>query len=113
MKDWLAAVPSDFTYFLRSQDDIRAPYTHVNTKRFSDWIVAKRAAQFARAGIRRGDRVALYCGDDRATIEVVWALIRLGAIAVPLNLRLTPEEHDYQLQHVGCRTLITLYPDEA
>ncbi|MFN8531446.1 MAG: o-succinylbenzoate--CoA ligase, partial [Anaerolineae bacterium] len=28
-------------------------------------------------------------------------------------LRLTPEEHDYQLQHVGCRTLITLYPDEA
>jgi len=44
------------------------------------------------AGIRRGERVAIVAGNRSAYLEVVFAAARLGAIAVPMNARLTPRE---------------------
>jgi fatty-acyl-CoA synthase len=50
------------------------------------------AAALARAGLGRGDRVALLLGNRSAYLECVFAAARLGAIAVPVNARLTARE---------------------
>jgi fatty-acyl-CoA synthase len=54
--------------------------------------VARCAAVLAEAGLARGERVALVMGNRSAYIEVVFAAAQLGAIAVPINARLTAWE---------------------
>jgi fatty-acyl-CoA synthase len=53
---------------------------------------ARAAAVLASAGVGPGARVALLLGNRSATLEMVFAVARLGAIAVPLNTRLAPPE---------------------
>ncbi|MBM3470765.1 MAG: long-chain fatty acid--CoA ligase [Armatimonadetes bacterium] len=55
------------------------------------------AAGLRRRGIGRGDRVALLSYNRVETLEVLFALARLGAIMVPLNWRLTPPELAVQI----------------
>jgi fatty-acyl-CoA synthase len=50
------------------------------------------AALLAARGVGEGDRVALLLGNRSAYLELVFAAARLGAIAVPLNARLTAHE---------------------
>ena len=45
-----------------------------------------------RYGVGAGDRVAVLSRNDARVFEVLYACALLGAIAVPLNWRLTPEE---------------------
>ena len=53
----------------------------------------RRCAGFlADRGIGRGDRVALVLPNSSAYLELVLGAARLGAMAVPLNARLTPRE---------------------
>jgi fatty-acyl-CoA synthase len=54
--------------------------------------VARCAAVLADRGIARGDRIALVLGNRSAYLEVVFAAAQLGAIAVPINARLTAWE---------------------
>jgi fatty-acyl-CoA synthase len=54
--------------------------------------IARAAAMLAAAGVSRGERVALVLGNRSATLELVFACARLGAIATPLNTRLAPPE---------------------
>lgn len=54
--------------------------------------VARCAGALAARGIARGDRVALLLGNATPYLECVFAAARLGAIAVPLNARLTGPE---------------------
>jgi len=67
-------------------------------RQFTYSALDTRAARFAgllRArGIRRGDRVALLLGNRSAFLEAVFGTARVGAIALPLNIRLAaPEIH--------------------
>lgn len=55
------------------------------------------AADLHSQGVRRGDRVAYLGPNHPATIVVLLACLRLGAIFIPLNWRLAPAELDYQL----------------
>ena len=52
--------------------------------RWADWL--------ARHGAAPGERVALIAGNHPATVAVLHALARLGAVAAPLNTRLTAAE---------------------
>ncbi|MDJ0851883.1 MAG: long-chain fatty acid--CoA ligase [Myxococcota bacterium] len=54
--------------------------------------VRRAAGALRERGIGRGDRVALLLRNRSAYLELVFAAARLGAIAVPLNARLTPAE---------------------
>jgi len=50
---------------------------------------ARRCARVCQtAGVRPGDRVALAVGNNWRYIEMILGLMRLGAIAVPLNIKL-------------------------
>ena len=53
---------------------------------------ARCAAVLRQRGVDEGDRVALLLGNRSAYLETVFAAARLGAIAVPINARLTARE---------------------
>ena len=63
--------------------------------------VARAAGWLAGSGVARGDRVALLLGNRSATLELVLAAARLGALSVPINTRLSPRELAFQLD--DCR----------
>ncbi len=54
--------------------------------------IARAAGLLHEAGLRRGARVALLLGNRSAAVELIFAAARAGAIAVPLNTRLTAHE---------------------
>lgn len=54
--------------------------------------VARLARVLADLGVGRGDRVALVAENDPRVFEVQFAAMRLGALFVPLNWRLTVHE---------------------
>lgn len=76
-----------------------------------DAMVEKAATRLAAAGCYPGTRVALLLSDDRQMAVLLFALIRLGAVACPLNTRNPPQTLRGQLLALGCRQLIA--PREA
>ncbi|CAM3373358.1 AMP-binding protein [Stackebrandtia soli] len=57
-----------------------------------DLRVGRIAGALATHGVGSGDRVAILSGNRVEVIETVFACARLGAIAAPLNWRLSPGE---------------------
>ena len=59
-----------------------------------------RLANFLRLelGIGKGDRIAVLSLNRTEYIVLFFAVSRLGAVLVPLNIRLAPEEHVYFLE---------------
>ena len=66
-----------------------------------------RLANAMRVALRisRGDRVATCCVNCSEFIEVLFATARIGAMLVPLNWRLAPQELEYQLADSGAGAL--------
>lgn len=68
--------------------------------------VAKLKMSLAEAGIQRRDRVAVLMLNDFRYIELLFGVTALGAILVPLNYRLAPEELAFILQDAGAKALV-------
>jgi fatty-acyl-CoA synthase len=68
---------------------------------------AGRAAAFAAAGLRPGDRVATLARNCPEQVEVFFACALAGLILVPLNWRLTARELAYQLGDAEPAALLT------
>jgi fatty-acyl-CoA synthase len=64
------------------------------------------AAGLSELGVRRGERVAYLGPNDIATFETFFAAGRLGAIFVPLNIRLAAAEIAYMLGDCGAAVLV-------
>jgi acyl-coenzyme A synthetase/AMP-(fatty) acid ligase len=60
-----------------------------------------------KAGLKRGDRVAIYKTNDPGCFRWFMAVIRAGGIAVPLNPLLSPVEVRAIVGHCGTRIMIT------
>ncbi|WP_210424362.1 acyl-CoA synthetase [Gephyromycinifex aptenodytis] len=63
------------------------------------------AGELSRAGVSPGERVALLTLNSIQALEVQLAVAKLGAIAVPINFRLSPREITYVLTDSGASTL--------
>ena len=57
-------------------------------------------------GVGKGDRVALLLMNSIEFAESFFAIAKLGAVCVPLNWRLTPDELCFILRDAGAQTLI-------
>ncbi|HUS17088.1 MAG TPA: o-succinylbenzoate--CoA ligase, partial [Chloroflexia bacterium] len=68
--------------------------------------VDRWAGHLRARGVGPGDRMALLMGNSAAFTALVHAAIRLGAVLVPLNVRLTQAELAWQLADCGARLLI-------
>ena len=64
------------------------------------------AQGFVGRGIEAGDRVALLLGNRSEFVVALLAALRIGAIAVPLNIREQKPELAYVLEHCGASLLI-------
>ncbi|MBW8784678.1 MAG: long-chain-fatty-acid--CoA ligase [Novosphingobium sp.] len=61
---------------------------------------------FRRAGIAKGDRVAIMARNSHAFVAVRFAVARVGALLVPINFMLNAEDTGYILEHSGARMLL-------
>jgi fatty-acyl-CoA synthase len=52
-------------------------------------------------GVAQGDRVATIAPNTHAQLEAFYAVPQLGAVLVPINYRLTPEDFVYIVNHSG------------
>jgi acyl-CoA synthetase (AMP-forming)/AMP-acid ligase II len=75
---------------------------------YAEWYA--RICRFAQAladlGVRPGDRVAFYVSTSEASVTTYFACQVLGAVAVPINFRLSPGEVAYILHDSGARILV-------
>ncbi|MCK6577064.1 MAG: o-succinylbenzoate--CoA ligase [Anaerolineae bacterium] len=78
-----------------------------------DRIAARLAARLAGLGIEPGARLGLLLDHSHRAIELIHAAIRLKAVIVPLNIRLTVEELRYQVAAADCAILLCDSPREA
>ena len=71
-------------------------------RRITFWDWRKRCDQYAaglvREGLSRGDRIAVVAGNEDDFLTLLGAAAKIGAIAVPVNWRLSEEEIAYILQ---------------
>lgn len=63
-----------------------------------DGLARRTAGALREIGVRRGDRVAVWAAAQPATVAALWAVPRLGAALVPLDLRLDPAEAERRIQ---------------
>jgi crotonobetaine/carnitine-CoA ligase len=69
-------------------------------------IAACSAGRFAAAGIARGDRVALLCGNRPEFIDLFLGLAWIGAVSVPINVAARGPQLEHMLKTSGARLLV-------
>ena len=57
-------------------------------------------------GIRQGDRVATLCWNHHQHLEAYFAIPCMGAIVHPLNIRLSPDDLGYIVNHAEDKIII-------
>lgn len=102
MQDWLSAQAAVQPYkrAIYSPEQGSLTYDELNH------YVADLSGQLASAGLTTGDQVGILLSNTLEYPIVIHALARLGAILVPLNLRLTSSEIDWQLREAECKFVI-------
>src|SRR3954453_14031699 len=71
-----------------------------------DATVNRTANALAARGVRPGDRVALHAHNSHGFVVASLALAKLGAIMVPINFMLGPDEVAFILEHSGASGVI-------
>lgn len=61
-------------------------------------------------GVEQGDRVAYIAPNTHAHLEAYYAVPQIGAVLVPINFRLKPEDFAYIINHCGARA-VCAHPD--
>lgn len=72
----------------------------------TDNLSDRVAAALAARGIRKGDRLGLYCINSDWFVLAYLGIIKAGAVVVPINLLLNPKETAFILNDAGARALI-------
>jgi acyl-CoA synthetase (AMP-forming)/AMP-acid ligase II len=78
----------------------RYTYSEINFR------VNRAANMLTRLGVKPGDRIALLLMNGTTFYEAYFACAKIGAVAVPLNWRLVPDELAYILADAGATVLI-------
>ncbi len=79
--------------------DLRLTYAEFLT-RCDRWSAALQAL-----GVGQGDRVAYIAPNTHAHLEAYYAVPQIGAVLVPINYRLLPEDFEYIINHCGAKVL--------
>ncbi len=59
-----------------------------------------------KLGLKKGDRVASLLANSLQSVEIDFALLQSGLVRVPLNTRLSEEEHLHMLQETGAKAIL-------
>lgn len=80
--------------------DLRRTYREFNAR------ANQLASQLRKAGVRKGDRVAILQRNCPELLETMFATFKCGAITVPMNARLHPKEAAYILKDSSTKALV-------
>ena len=61
-------------------------------------------------GVGQGDRVVYIAPNTHSHLEAYYAVPQIGAVLVPVNYRLLPDDFDYIINHSGA-TVVCAHPD--
>ena len=101
LPDWLARCAENHPQYLAVQcEEVQWSFAELDRQ------ATRLARQLAATGVQEGHRVALLAANGLRYVAFVFALTRLGAILVPLNLRLTLEELCWQVRDVHASLLV-------
>jgi len=89
-----------------SLEAIISPDSRLTYKQFASLVDQVSSGLYHKYGIRKGDRVALMLRNGWEFCVSFFALVKLGAIAVPLNIAYKGEEAAFQLSDSGSIMLI-------
>lgn len=78
-----------------------------------DERVGRAAAALAGLGVGPGSRFGILMRNDRRFLELLFAAGQLGAVAVPLNWRLSVPELEYVVSDAGIELVVVGPEDEA
>lgn len=68
--------------------------------------IGRLASALTLQGVRAGDTVAVMDWDSHRYLEAYFAVPMMGAVLMTTNIRLSPEQIAYTLQHSGASTLL-------
>ena len=92
---------------------IQAPDQEIvyrDLKRFTYRDIRERIGRLASAlqgiGVRPGDTVGVLDWDSNRFLEAFFAIPMMGAVLQTVNVRLSPEQIAYTINHAKCSTLI-------
>lgn len=68
--------------------------------------VNQLAASLLQSGIKKGDKVILFMPNTKEFLYTYFAVLRIGAIIVPINARLTTLEIEYIIEHSEAKALV-------
>lgn len=68
--------------------------------------VDQLSAALLKAGIKKGDHVAVMLPNTHNMLECFYGICQLGAVLVPLNYRLSAEDLEYIISHSDAKMLI-------
>jgi acyl-CoA synthetase (AMP-forming)/AMP-acid ligase II len=80
--------------------DLRRTYREFNAR------ANQLAGQLRKAGVKKGDRIAILQKNCPELLETLFATFKTGAITVPMNARLHPKEAAYILQDSGANAVV-------
>jgi long-chain acyl-CoA synthetase len=69
--------------------------------------IRRLGSGFDAMGIKKGDKVAVLLNNSVEFIETYFAVVSRGAVIVPVNSFLKPEEIEYIIADCGVKTLVT------
>lgn len=80
--------------------DVRLSYKKLNER------VNSLANALLELGVRKGDRVLVFLFNSNEMLETMFACAKIGAIFVPVNVRLSADEVEYIVRHASGRMFI-------
>lgn len=98
---WAATAPDRVAVAFQGRDITYAELDDLN-RRVAGWLDA--------AGVRPGDRVGVFLPNSPEFIVTFLAVLRLGAVHVPINPMFQPGELAYEVNDSGARVLVTAAP---
>jgi acyl-CoA synthetase (AMP-forming)/AMP-acid ligase II len=72
--------------------------------------VNRLANHLLELGIQKGDRIGFMLYNSNQFIEIFYASMKIGAIAVPINFRLVPREVKWIADNSGCKVFVYSKP---
>ena len=96
------------TLFGHKEIVTKRPDKSIHRYTYSDFAVRTKKLMIALqlAGVKEGDRVATLCWNHYQHLEVYFAVPSMGAVLHTLNLRLSPDDLEYIVNHAEDKLII-------
>ena len=96
------------TLFGHKEIVTKLPDKSIHRYTYSDFVVRTKKLMIALqlAGVKEGDRVATLCWNHYQHLEIYFAVPSMGAVLHTLNLRLSPDDLEYIVNHAEDKFII-------